>query len=95
MPTQGPSQPVEAIVKINKPEVPPKQTTKSAKVVKRKHASHEDVLDLQVKVLKGQQLEEQKLNKLKLQLQIDILKRYSSNDYILSSSQMAPFSSII
>jgi hypothetical protein len=94
MPTQGPSQPVEAIVKINKPEVPPKQTTKSAKLVKRKHASHEDVLDLQVKVLKGQ-LEEQKLNKLKLQLQIDILKRYSSNEYILSSSQMAPFSSII
>jgi hypothetical protein len=94
MPTQGPSQPVEAIVKINKPAVPPKQTTKSAKVVKRKHASHEDVLDLQVKVLKGQ-LEEQKLNKLKLQLQIDILKRYSSNEYILSSSQMAPFSSII
>jgi hypothetical protein len=37
MPTQGPSQPVEAIVMINKPAVPPKQTTKSAKVVKRKH----------------------------------------------------------
>jgi hypothetical protein len=37
-------------------------------------ASHEDVLDLQVKVLKGQ-LEEQKLNKLKLELQIDILKK--------------------
>ena len=73
MPTQGPSQPVEAIVKINKPAVPPKQKTKSAKVVKSKHASHEDVLDLQVKVLKGQ-LEEQKLNKLKLQLQIDMLK---------------------
>ena len=94
MPTQGPAQPVEAIVKINNPAVPPKQTTKSAKVVKRKHASHEDVLDLQVKVLKGQ-LEEQKLNKLKLQLQIEILKKYSSNDYILSSSQMALFSSII
>jgi len=94
MPTQGPSQPVEAIVKINNPAVLPKQTTKSAKVVKRKHASHEDVLDLQVKVLKGQ-LEEQKLNKLKLQLQIEILKKYSSNDYILSSSQMALFSSII
>jgi hypothetical protein len=44
MPTQGPSQPVEAIVMINKPAVPPKQTTKSAKVVKGKHASHEDVL---------------------------------------------------
>ena len=94
MPTQGPSQPVEAIVMINKPAVPPKQTTKSAKVVKGKHASHEDVLDLQVKVLKGQ-LEEQKLNKLKLELQIDILKKYSSNEYILSSSQMALFSSII
>ena len=91
MPTQGPSQPVEAIVKINKPAVPPKQTTKSAKVVKSKHASHEDVLDLQVKVLKGQ-LEEQQLNKLKLQLQIDMLKKYSSNEYILSSSQMALFS---
>jgi hypothetical protein len=63
-------------------------------VVKRKRASHEDVLDLQVKVLKGK-LEEQKLNKLKLQLQIDMLKKYSSNEYTLSSSQMALLSSMI
>jgi hypothetical protein len=64
-------------------------------VVKRKRASHEDVLDLQVKVLKGK-LEEQKLNKLKLQLQIDMLKKYSSNErdseqslssYVFSSTQ--------
>jgi hypothetical protein len=63
-------------------------------VVKRKRASHEDVLDLQVKVLKGK-LEEQNLNKLKLQLQIDVLKKYSSNEYTLSSSQMALLSSMI
>jgi hypothetical protein len=63
-------------------------------VVKRKRASHEDVLDLQVKVLKGK-LEEQNLNKLKLQLQIDMLKKYSSNEYTLSSSQMALLSSMI
>jgi hypothetical protein len=63
-------------------------------MVKRKRASHEDVLDLQVKVLKGK-LEEQNLNKLKLQLQIDMLKKYSSNEYTLSSSQMALLSSMI
>jgi hypothetical protein len=63
-------------------------------VVKRKRASHEDVLDLQVKVLKGK-LEEQKLNKLKLQLQIDMLKKYSSNEYTISSSQMAFLSSMV
>jgi hypothetical protein len=63
-------------------------------MVKRKRASHEDVLDLQVKVLKGK-LEEQKLNKLKLQLQIDVLKKYSSNEYTISSSQMAFLSSMV
>jgi hypothetical protein len=63
-------------------------------MVKRKRASHEDVLDLQVKVLKGK-LEEQKLNKLKLQLQIDMLKKYSSNEYTISSSQMAFLSSMV
>ena len=68
--------------------------TKGSKGVKRKRASHEDVLDLQVKVLKGK-LEEQKLNKLKLQLQIDMLKKYSSNEYTLSSSQTALLSSMI
>ena len=63
-------------------------------MVKRKRASYEDVLDLQVKVLKGK-LEEQKLNKLKLQLQIDMLKKYSSNEYTISSSQMAFLSSMV
>jgi anti-anti-sigma regulatory factor len=63
-------------------------------VVKRKRASHEDVLDLQVKVLKGK-LEEQNLNKLKLQLQIDMLKKYSSNEYTISSSQLAFLSSMV
>jgi hypothetical protein len=63
-------------------------------MVKRKRASHEDVLDLQVKVLKGK-LEEQKLNKLKLQLQINMLKKYSSNEYTISSSQMAFLSSMV
>ena len=93
-PTQAPAQPVDAIVYVNNPAVPPTQATKSDKVVKRKRASQEDVLDLQVKVLKGK-LEEQKLNKLKLQLQIDMLKKYSSNEYTLSSSQMALLSSMI
>ena len=94
MPTQEPAQLVDAIVKVNNPAVPPKQTTKGAKVVKKKRASHEDVLDLKVKVLKGK-LEEQKLNKQKLQLQIDMLKKYSSNEYTPSSSQVALLSSMI
>jgi len=94
MPIQAPEQPAEAIEKVNNPAIPPKQTAKSAKVVKRKRASHEDVLDLKVKVLKGK-LEEQKLNKLKLQLQIDMLKKYSSNEYTPSSSQVALLSSMI
>ena len=93
-PSKEPVQPVEAIVYVNNPAVPPTQATKSTKMVKRKRASHEDVLDLQVKVLKGK-LEEQKLNKLKLQLQIDMLKKYSSNEYTISSSQMAFLSSMV
>ncbi|CAC5400077.1 unnamed protein product [Mytilus coruscus] len=57
--------------------------------------SSEDILDLQAQVLKGQ-LEEQKINKQKVQLQIELLRKViTSQDYTLSPSQMALLTSLV
>ncbi|CAG2192391.1 unnamed protein product [Mytilus edulis] len=62
---------------------------------RKRKTSSEDIRELQAQVLKGQ-LEEQKLNKQKLQLQIELLRKVTTGqDYTLSSSQMALLTSLV
>ncbi|XP_076116618.1 uncharacterized protein LOC143084096 [Mytilus galloprovincialis] len=62
---------------------------------RKRKTSSDDIRELQAQVLKGQ-LEEQKLNKQKLHLQIELLRKVTTGqDYTLSSSQMALLTSLV